>query len=158
MTMVADFTGKLRLELQLPRSAAKTCGNSLVSGTDLITQAAHLVAVRFVRCRVVEDLVHHDARCRTRNSGSATGAPQCRSHRPAGTPPRANVFIERLWRSVNYEDIYLRAYENGRELQAGLTRYLGFYSRRRMHQSHEYQTPYEIYYTTTASVPLAIAA
>jgi putative transposase len=32
-----------------------------------------------------------------------------------------NVFIERLWRSVRYEDIYLRAYENGRELQAGLT-------------------------------------
>ena len=32
-----------------------------------------------------------------------------------------NVFIERLWRSVKYEDIYLRAYENGRELQAGLT-------------------------------------
>jgi putative transposase len=32
-----------------------------------------------------------------------------------------NVFIERLWRSVKYEDIYLRAYENGRELQVGLT-------------------------------------
>jgi hypothetical protein len=45
MIMVADFTGKLRLELQLPRSAAKTGGNSLVSGTSLITQAAHLVAV-----------------------------------------------------------------------------------------------------------------
>jgi putative transposase len=68
------------------------------------------------------------------------------------------VFIERLWRSVKYEDIYLRAYENGRELQAGLTRYLDFYNRRRMHQSHEYQTPDEIYYTTTASEPLAIAA
>src|SRR5271168_3054275 len=49
MTMVADFTGKLRLELQLPRSAAKTGGNSLVSGTDLITQAAHLVAVTACR-------------------------------------------------------------------------------------------------------------
>jgi hypothetical protein len=45
MILVADFTGELRLELQLPRSAAKTDGNSLVSGTDLITQAAHLVAV-----------------------------------------------------------------------------------------------------------------
>ena len=41
-----------------------------------------------------------------------------------------NVFIERLWRSVKYEDIYLRAYENGRDLQAGLTRYFDFYNRR----------------------------
>jgi putative transposase len=69
-----------------------------------------------------------------------------------------NVFIERLWRSVKYEDIYLRAYENGRELQAGLTRYFDFYNRRRIHQSHEYQTPDEIYYATDPGEPLAIAA
>ena len=69
-----------------------------------------------------------------------------------------NVFIERLWRSVKYEDIYLRAYENGREVQAGLTRYFDFYNRRRIHQSHEYQTPDEIYYATNAGEPLAIAA
>jgi len=69
-----------------------------------------------------------------------------------------NVFIERLWRSVKYEDIYLRAYENGRELQAGLTRYFDFYNRRRIHQSHEYQTPDEIYYATNADEPLAIPA
>src|SRR5450631_2913997 len=69
-----------------------------------------------------------------------------------------NVFIERLWRSVKYEDIYLRAYENGRQLQAGLTRYFDFYNRRRIHQSHEYQTPDEIYYATNAGEPLAIAA
>ena len=69
-----------------------------------------------------------------------------------------NAFIERLWRSVKYEDIYLRAYENGRDLQAGLTRYFDFYNRRRIHQSHDYQTPDEIYYTTNASKPMAIAA
>jgi putative transposase len=69
-----------------------------------------------------------------------------------------NVFIERLWRSVKYEDVYLRAYENGRELQAGLTRYFDFYNRRRIHQSHEYQTPDEIYHATTVGEPLAIAA
>ena len=69
-----------------------------------------------------------------------------------------NVFIERLWRSVKYEDIYLRAYENGRDLQAGLTRYFDFYNRRRIHQSHEYQTPDEIYYATDAAESLAIAA
>ncbi len=69
-----------------------------------------------------------------------------------------NVFIERLWRSVKYEDIYLRAYENGRNLQAGLTRYFDFYNRRRIHQSHGYRTPDEIYYATEAGEPLAIAA
>jgi putative transposase len=69
-----------------------------------------------------------------------------------------NVFIERLWRSVKYEDIYLRAYENGRDLQTGLTRYFDFYNRRRIHQSHDCQTPDEIYYAADAGEPLAIAA
>jgi len=69
-----------------------------------------------------------------------------------------NVFIERLWRSVKYEDVYLRAYENGREVQAGLSRYFDFYNRERLHQSHEYQTPDEIYFATVAVEPLAMAA
>ena len=69
-----------------------------------------------------------------------------------------NVFIERLWRSVKYENVYLHAYENGREVQAGLTRYFDFYNRERLHQSHEYQTPDEIYFATTVGEPLAIAA
>jgi len=69
-----------------------------------------------------------------------------------------NVFIERLWRSVKYEDVYLRAYENGREVQAGLTTYFDFYNRERIHQSHGYQTPDEIYFATAAGDPLAMAA
>jgi putative transposase len=69
-----------------------------------------------------------------------------------------NVFIERLWRSVKYEDVYLRSYENGREVQAGLTRYFDFYNRERIHQSHEYQTPDEIYFATAAGELLAMAA
>jgi putative transposase len=69
-----------------------------------------------------------------------------------------NVFIERLWRSVKYEDVYLRAYENGREMQVGLARYFDFYNRERLHQSHEYQTPDEIYFATAAVDPLAMAA
>jgi putative transposase len=69
-----------------------------------------------------------------------------------------NVFIERLWRSVKYEDVYLRSYENGREVQAGLTQYFDFYNRERIHQSHEYQTPDEIYFATAAGEPLAMAA
>jgi putative transposase len=71
-----------------------------------------------------------------------------------------NVFIERLWRSVKYEDVYLRADENGGEVQAGLTRYFDFYNRERIHQSHEYQTADEIYFATAtaAGEPLAMAA
>jgi putative transposase len=69
-----------------------------------------------------------------------------------------NVFIERLWRSVKYEDIYLHAYENGREVQAGLTRYFEFYNRRRLHQAHEYHTPDEIYYARSPGEAPAIAA
>ena len=57
-----------------------------------------------------------------------------------------NVFIERLWRSVKYEDVYLHAYEDGRQLQAGLTKYFHFYNERRLHQSHDYRTPDEVYY------------
>jgi putative transposase len=52
----------------------------------------------------------------------------------------------------------LRAYENGRELQVGLTRYFDFYNRRRIHQSHDYQTPDEIYYATNVGAPMAMAA
>ena len=69
-----------------------------------------------------------------------------------------NVFIERLWRSVKYEDIYLRGYENGSEVQAGLTRYFDFYNRRRIHQTHDYCTPDEIYFGTAGTEPLAMAA
>lgn len=69
-----------------------------------------------------------------------------------------NVFIERLWRSVKYEDVYLYAYEDGRELKAGLARYFEFYNGRRLHQSHDYQTPDEIYYGSADGAPLAMAA
>lgn len=52
-----------------------------------------------------------------------------------------NVFIERLWRSVKYEDIYLREYTDGHALRAGLARYFRFYNHERPHQGLENQTP-----------------
>ena len=61
-----------------------------------------------------------------------------------------NVFIERLWRSVKYENIYLRAYENGTQLRRGLTEYFDFYNTRRTHQALDYQTPDDVYYGGTA--------
>jgi putative transposase len=59
-----------------------------------------------------------------------------------------NVFIERLWRSVKYEDIYLHAYETVREVRAALTSYFSFYNVDRPHQSLDYRTPDEMYFAT----------
>jgi putative transposase len=56
-----------------------------------------------------------------------------------------NIFIERLWRSVKYEDIYLHDYVTGPELEQGLDTYFDFYNHERPHQAHNYQTPYAIF-------------
>src|SRR4029079_4197969 len=56
-----------------------------------------------------------------------------------------NVFVERLWRSVKYEDIYIRGYETVPELERGLGRYFGFYNDERLHQSLGYRTPATVY-------------
>lgn len=56
-----------------------------------------------------------------------------------------NVFIERLWRSVKYEEVYLKDYADGWEAEAGLSRYFEFYCEERIHQSLDYRTPSAIY-------------
>ena len=56
-----------------------------------------------------------------------------------------NIFIERLWRSVKYENVYLNVYENGLSLWEGLDRYFQFYNHVRLHQSLDYQTPKQRY-------------
>jgi len=56
-----------------------------------------------------------------------------------------NVFIERLWRTVKYENIYLRGYETAAELELGLTAYFDFYCYQRLHMALDYQTPWEVY-------------
>jgi putative transposase len=56
-----------------------------------------------------------------------------------------NVFVERMWRSVKYEDVYLKRYETVPQLKAGLSAYFGFYNHRRRHQSLDYRTPAEVY-------------
>jgi putative transposase len=56
-----------------------------------------------------------------------------------------NVFVERLWRSVKYEDVYLRGYEKAPELERGLRAYFRFYNTERLHQSLEYKTPEVVY-------------
>jgi len=67
-----------------------------------------------------------------------------------------NVFIERLWRSVKYEEVYLHAYANGTEARTSLTRYFSSYNTVRLHQCLEYRTPDEVYFgTLAASMPVA---
>jgi putative transposase len=56
-----------------------------------------------------------------------------------------NVFVERLWRTVKYEDIYLRAYATVAELERGLRSYLRFYNEERLHQSLDYRPPRAVY-------------
>ena len=56
-----------------------------------------------------------------------------------------NLFIERLWRTVKYEEVYLKAYEDGREARISLGEYIHFYNTTRPHQSLGYLTPAEVY-------------
>jgi putative transposase len=57
-----------------------------------------------------------------------------------------NIFIERLWRTVKYEDIYLKDYETLPQLERGLDEYFDFYNNERRHQSLEKQTPAAVYF------------
>jgi putative transposase len=61
-----------------------------------------------------------------------------------------NIFVERLWRTVKYEEVYLKGYACPREARQGLTAYLGFYNERRLHQALGYRTPAAVYFGTEA--------
>ena len=68
-----------------------------------------------------------------------------------------NVHVERLWRSLKYEDIYLNSYESLGELHDGVDRYFRFYNTERFHQGLDYRTPEEAYqsFVTEEALPLA---
>ena len=57
-----------------------------------------------------------------------------------------NIFVERLWRSVKYENIYLRDYGVVPQLEVGLHNYFHFYNHERLHQSLDYRTPAEVHF------------
>jgi putative transposase len=59
---------------------------------------------------------------------------------------RDNVFVERLWRTIKYEELYLRAYASVSEARASIGRYLGFYNSRRPHSSLDGKTPDQAYF------------
>lgn len=56
-----------------------------------------------------------------------------------------NIFVERLWRTVKYENIYISGYQNIPELKGGLRRYFNFYNMERYHQALDYKRPWEVY-------------
>ena len=68
---------------------------------------------------------------------------------------RDNVFVERLWRSIKYEEVYLRAYDSVSQARASIGRYLDFYNSRRPHSSLDGTTPDQAYFNT---LPLRAAA
>ena len=69
---------------------------------------------------------------------------------------RDNVFVERLWRTIKYEEIYLRAYASVFETRVGIGRYLSFYNSRRPHSSLDGTTPDQAYFNQP--MPEAVAA
>ena len=68
---------------------------------------------------------------------------------------RDNIFVERLWRSVKYEEVYLRAYDSVAEARASLGRYLDFYNRKRPHSSLDARTPDQAYFDHLPQVAAA---
>jgi putative transposase len=68
---------------------------------------------------------------------------------------RDNVFVERLWRTLKYEEVYLHAYDSVAEARAGIGRYLSFYNSRRPHSSLDRQTPDQAYFNALRPIPAA---
>jgi putative transposase len=65
-----------------------------------------------------------------------------------------NIFVERLWRTLKYEEIYLKSYESMRELKDSVNRYFDFYNKERFHQTLEYSTPNDVYYEAFKAVEI----
>ncbi len=57
-----------------------------------------------------------------------------------------NIFTERLWRTIKYEEVYLHSYAHPKEARASLAHYVDFYNHRRPHQALDYRTPAEVYF------------
>jgi putative transposase len=68
---------------------------------------------------------------------------------------RDNVFVERIWRSITYEEVYLRAYDTVSSAKENIGRYIAFYNSRRPHSRLDRQTPDEFYYRSLTTERLA---
>jgi putative transposase len=70
---------------------------------------------------------------------------------------RDNVFVERLWRTIKYEEVYLRAYDSVSDARASIGRYRDLYNRRRPHSSLDGRTPDQAYYGHESMLPIRSA-
>lgn len=67
-----------------------------------------------------------------------------------------NIFIERLWRTVKYEEVYLKEYQDGLQAHQQLSTYFDFYNTRRLHEALAYQTPREVHWERAPASPVCI--
>ncbi len=75
-----------------------------------------------------------------------------------GAWKRRNIFVERLWRSVKYEELYLHDYVMVTEARRRLSDYFVFYNEERPHEALDYRTPHEVYFGTRAVLAPALEA
>ena len=66
------------------------------------------------------------------------------------------MFIERVWRSLKYEEVHLKAYADGREARAGIGEWMIFYNTRRFHQSLGYKTPMAVWHAGEKAMDMAL--
>ena len=71
---------------------------------------------------------------------------------------RDNVFVERFWRSIKYEEVYLHAYESGSQARAAIGKYITFYNGARPHSAFDGRTPDAAYFTTLAAARAVLLA
>ena len=69
-----------------------------------------------------------------------------------------NIFVERFWRSVKYEEVYLYEYRTVAEARAHLGAYFRFYNEERPHEALDYRTPHEVYFGSSATLASAAEA
>ena len=116
ITMETDFC------IEAVQEAIRHCGTPGIFNTD---QGSQFTSEAFTGL-----LKHHNIRISMDGKGAW----------------RDNVFVERLWKSVKYEEVYLKAYDTVSEAKAGLARYFEFYNRRRPHSSLDEMTPEQFYF------------
>jgi putative transposase len=68
-----------------------------------------------------------------------------------------NIFTERLWRTIKYEEVYLDDYQTPKQARTGLTAYFDFYNDRRLHQALGYLTPAEVYFANPVALPYGMS-
>jgi putative transposase len=78
-----------------------------------------------------------------------------RQRLPKNKNGRDNVFVERLWKSVKYEEVYLRAYDSVADARANLAKYLTFYNTKRPHTALDGNTPDSAYFKPPQPIPVA---